>query len=51
MKTRTRRGTSAGKSEVKKHEPIVIKVKKMRGGKAHLISEEKRDNDLVELTL
>jgi hypothetical protein len=49
MRTRTRVSNNSSKKKVKAHDPVIIKVKKMRGGKAHLIEEE--DNTMVELTL
>lgn len=48
MKRRTRGSESANKNDGKM-EPIVIKVRKMRGGKAHLIEEP--EEEMVELTL
>ena len=47
MRTRTRK--SASKIEVKKNEPVIITVRKMRGGLAHVV--EDKPNDMVELSL
>jgi hypothetical protein len=50
MKTRTRAvNTSVPKNAQKTTEPVVIKVRRMRGGKAHLVEES--DEEMVELTL
>ena len=49
MKTRTRGNQSAQKDTAKAAEPVVIKVRKMRGGRAHPIDENAED--IISLTL
>jgi len=49
MKTRTRGNQSAQKDAGKAADPVVIKVRKMRGGKAHILDENAEE--MISLTL